>query len=333
MFRLMARCPRHRGGRQKALYIAVPADVVLDEPMWMRQRKEDGELVNKSSAKRKNGSGKLINRRVVNVKVLTMFMAAFAVFALTSCGQAASSSTSEDRPVITVGSSDYPPFMDLDNNGNPTGLDVDILKEAFDRIGYDIEFVSISWENKDDLLASGEIDCVTGGFTVEGRENDYLWVGPYMNSNQVVVVNSTGGITCLEDLKDKVIAVQAAGIAEEILLTHSNPNIPAQLQVFSYADNTLPFATLGCNYVDALIADEPVVVQYMKDYSTIFKVLDEPVMYAGVGTAFAKDGDAQLCAKLNAAIDEMRDDGTLSTIIERYLDDADRYLGGGNIEK
>ena len=200
---------------------------------------------------------------------------------------------------------------------------MDILKEAFDRIGYDIRFVEISWEDKDKLLQSGEVDCVSGGFTVESREDDYLWVGPYLSSNQVVVVNATSGIQSLQDLEGKTLAVQAASIAESILLEQSNPDLPENLQVLSYEDNSLPFAALGCNYVDAIVADEPVVIQYMKDYNTVFTILDEPVMHASIGTAFAKDGDAELCAKVNAAIEEMREDGTLEEIINRYLGGSD----------
>ncbi len=257
-----------------------------------------------------------------------LLLAAFLLCFLSACGQSAAPAAAETRPFITAGSEDYPPFMDLDNNGDPTGLDIDILKEAFDRIGYDVRFVTINWEDKDDLLASGEVDCVTGGFTIEGREEDYLWVGPYMHSNQVVAVNSTGDIHTLQDLAGRSVAVQAASIAEDVLLEHRNPAVPEDIQVFSYEDNALPFAALGCNYIDALVADEPAIVQYMKDYNTTFTILDEPVMYAGVGTAFSKNGDAELCAGANEAIRQMREDGTLRQIIERYLDNADRYLGG-----
>ena len=107
-------------------------------------------------------------------RALIIFAATMLAFGLAACGRDSDTSVVNARPVITVGSEDYPPFIDMDNNGNPTGLDMEILKEAFDRVGYDIRFVTISWENKDDLLASGEVDCVTGGFTVEGREDDYL---------------------------------------------------------------------------------------------------------------------------------------------------------------
>ncbi len=270
----------------------------------------------------------MLNKRLV----LLAIIAALAL-CLSACGVNTNPETTSNRPVITVGSEDYPPFVDMDNNGDPTGLDIDILREAFDRLGYDIGFVNINWEDKDDLLESGEVDCVTGGFTVGGREDDYLWVGPYMDSNQVVVVNSTGGISSLQDLEGKNVAVQASSIAEDMLLEHLNPNIPTDIQVLSYEDNSLPFAALGCGYIDAFVADEPAVIQYMKDYNTAFTILEEPVMYASVGTAFAKNGDAELYAEVNAAIEEMREDGALEEIIVRYLGSADRYLGSDGLEK
>ena len=268
-----------------------------------------------------------INKKVSNI-LLAIFIVATFMVSLCSCKNETIIDDDDNRSIVTIGSSDYPPFMDLDNNGNPTGIDVDILEEAFDRIGYDIRFVTISWENKDDLLKSKDIDCVTGGFTINGREDDYLWIGPYMNSNQVIVVNKGSGIDSLNDLNGKTIAVQSSGTAETILLERSNSNIPEDIQILSYEDNMLLFAALNSNYIDAFVADEPVVVQYMKDYETNFVILDEPLINASVGTAFAVDGDAELCQKANDAIDEMKKDGTLQEIIENYLDDASRYIEG-----
>ncbi len=272
-----------------------------------------------------------VRKKVLNI--LAILVAVTLTFWLVACDRNTTSKDSSERPVVIIGSEDYPPFVDMDNNGEPTGLDMDIIREAFDRIGYDISFVEISWEDKDTLLESGEIDCVTGGFTMESREDDYLWVGPYLNSNQVVVVNATSNIHSLQDLEGKTIAVQSASVAESILLNHSNPNIPENIQVCSFENNSLPFAALGCDYVDALVADEPVAVQYMKDYNTVFTILEVPVIHAAIGTAFAKNGDAELCAKVNAAIIGMQEDGTLKEIIKRYLEDTDRYLGGVSLEK
>ncbi len=278
------------------------------------------------AAQRNNFIKKLVCR------LLSAILCIIFVFCFVSCNSNGESSLDE-RPVIKVGSEDYPPFTDMDNSGNPTGIDIDVLREVFSRAGYGIELITINWEDRDAMLDSGEIDCVAGAFTMQGRENDYLWVGPYLNSNQVVAVNSGSGINSLQDLYGKSIAVQSSSSAETILLNHQNASVPSNIQVVSYEDNNLPFAALGCGYIDALVADEPVVAQYMKDYDTKFVILDEPLLHAGVGVAFSKNGDETLCAKLNELLKEMRKDGTLASIIKRYLDDADRYLGGDDIEE
>ena len=46
----------------------------------------------------------------------------------------------------------------------PTGIDVDLATEAFGRMGYKIEIIPISWEQKKKLLENGEIDCIMGCF-------------------------------------------------------------------------------------------------------------------------------------------------------------------------
>lgn len=56
-----------------------------------------------------------------------------------------------------IGCDKYPPYNFEDKNGQPTGIDVDLAREAFDRLGYKPVFVTINWEDKTDLLDSGEI--------------------------------------------------------------------------------------------------------------------------------------------------------------------------------
>ena len=69
----------------------------------------------------------------------------------------------KNAPKIVVGSDNYPPFNYMDENGNPTGIDVDIATEAFKRLGYRVEFVNIEWEDKKNLVENGDIDiCAIG---------------------------------------------------------------------------------------------------------------------------------------------------------------------------
>ena len=61
----------------------------------------------------------------------------------------------------------------MNEDGNPTGIDVDLATEAFKRLGYRVEVVYIDWEQNKELLESGKIDCIMACFSMEGRLNDY----------------------------------------------------------------------------------------------------------------------------------------------------------------
>ena len=84
--------------------------------------------------------------------LLTMLTAGL----LSGCASEAASDSA--LPTITVGSDTYPPYVYMDNNGDITGLDVDIAEEAFRRMGYRAEFTTIDWEQKTELVDNGEID-------------------------------------------------------------------------------------------------------------------------------------------------------------------------------
>jgi len=78
--------------------------------------------------------------------------------------------------------------------------------------------------------------------------------------------------------------------------------------------------------VDAVAAHEESIVQYMKDYDTSFRILEEPLMIVGIGVAFAKEDERGICEQMDQTLEEMRKDGTALKIIEKYLDDPKKYL-------
>jgi amino acid ABC transporter substrate-binding protein, PAAT family (TC 3.A.1.3.-) len=225
-----------------------------------------------------------------------------------------------------VGSDTYPPYIYLNNDGVPAGIDVEIATEAFRRMGYAARFESIEWEQKTNLVESGTIDCIWGCFSMDGREEIYRWAGPYMVSRQVVTVDADSCIQTLSDLAGKTIAVQSTGKPEELFLSGSDPRIPQTVEVFSIEDRNVQYAMMACGYVDAIAAHETGILQYMKDNSVEFRILEEPLLVTGLGIAFAKNDSRGLDTQLNAVLAQMRTDGTLERIIGRYLENASQYL-------
>ncbi len=255
-------------------------------------------------------------------KILCMMLLVF----LTGCAGTQESEVEKELPVVTIGSDSYPPFNYLNEDGVPTGIDVELATEALKRMGYQAEFKYIEWEDKKNLVEAGEIDCIMGCFSMEGRLNDYRWAGSYMVSNQVVAVKSESDIRSLADLADKRIAVQSTTKPEEIFMKRTDTRIPKLSNLVSLEKRELMYTFLSKDYVDAIAAHETSILQYMKDYDVSYRILEEPLMTVGIGVAFAKDDDRGICEEMKETLEEMRQDGISETIIGRYLENPQKYL-------
>lgn len=232
----------------------------------------------------------------------------------------------ESLPVIVVGSDNYPPFNYLNADGDPTGIDVELAKEAFYRMGYEAEFKLINWEDKKELLESGEIDCIWGSFSMDGREEEYQWAGPYMTSYQVIAVRTDSDIYSLQDLEGKTVAVQSTTKPEELFRKHEDTRIPQLGKVLSLRNRDLIYTFLSKGYADAIAAHDTAVKQFMKDYDMEYRILEEPLLVVGLGVAFDKEDDRGLAQKLTETFEEMREDGTMQEIIGTYMKDTDCCL-------
>ena len=255
--------------------------------------------------------------------VILVLACLIAVGALCGCG-ARQPDTS--LPKLLIGSDTYPPYVYMDNNGDITGLDVEIAREALRRMGYQAEFVSIDWERKKELVNKGDIDCIWGCFSMNGREEDYRWAGPYMVSRQVVAVNRHSDIQALEDLAGRSTAVQATTKPEELFLTRPTDDIPEVKVVFSLEDRSVQYAALESGYVDAIAAHEEAITQYMEDYGADFRFLDPPLLTTGIGVAFSDNDPRGLAEELTKTLAEMRQDGTMLAIVSKYIEHPEIYL-------
>lgn len=260
-------------------------------------------------------------KKIISLGMLLLMLGSI----LGGCSRAEENTKNENLPEIIVGCDNYSPFSYADANGEMTGIDVELAREAFSRMGYAPEFVFINWEDKKDLLADGEIDCIWSSFTMTGREDEYNWAGPYMRSRQVVAVNEDSDIQTLQDLEDKVIAVQNTTKPEDIIRSHDG-TFPRLRKVISVQKRDLIFILLSKGYVDALAAHDTSVDQFMADTGLKFRILEEPLQSVELGVAFDKNDTRGLNLQLTKALEEMQKDGTTEQIIGKYLQNVQNYL-------
>ena len=249
-----------------------------------------------------------------------------AALMLAGCGRQPTAPEGTELPPVYVGSDNYPHYNYEATDEKPTGIDVELAKEAFRRMGYRAVFVTIDWEDKKELVETGKIDCIWGSFSIDGREDQYLWSEPYMYSYQVVAVRKDSDIHTFADLAGKRVAVQTTTKPEELFLSHADSRIPQVEEVFSLQNRELVYPYLSKGYVDAIAAHKVAILQCMADYGLEYRILEEPLLTVGLGVAFAKNDTRGLAEALSATFRDMRADGTLARILGRYLDAPETYL-------
>jgi polar amino acid transport system substrate-binding protein len=256
-----------------------------------------------------------------------------AVLFFTACGGAFDSAAEADSgsaSVLRIGIDDsYEPYTYVDENGDYAGLDVELAREACQRMGYEPEFISIKWDNKNDYLADGSIDCIWSCFSMSGRESDYTWVGPYMYSRQMVAVPADSDIRSIEDLNGKRVSVMSSTKPESIFLERESEAIPEVGELYSMVNMDYVFTALQYGYVDAAAGHETVMREYMESLSGDYRLLDEELLAVEVGVAFDRDKPSEAAEALSEALDTMKADGSLQNILEEYGIRADTEDGGG----
>lgn len=150
---------------------------------------------------------------------------------------------------------DYPPYSYRGDDGKVGGFDVEVCQALCEYLGVEYNPLSFNWDAKDAELAAGSCDCIWSGFTYEGRENDYLWGIAYSANTQAIMVGSNSGIKTLADLKGKLVGVQTATSALD-LLEGDRKDLKATFKELKvYETYTVAFQDLKAGAIDAIAID------------------------------------------------------------------------------
>ena len=301
------------------------SDRVRRQAVYNLYNKEEKRMFHFSN--RHHHTGKTSMSRA---KVYDLFMALAMLFMAGLCACSAQPhSAAETAPqTIVVGIDVFDPYSYLDRNGQFAGIDVELATEAFSRLGYTPEFRTISWPDKNNLLSDGTIDCIWSCFSMNGRETNYQWAGPYMYSRQVVAVRADSDIQSLSDLAGKRIGVQATTKAESLFLGEISSLLPEVKQVNSFETTEDMFAALRKGYVDAVAGHEALVAKWTNLDESGYRVLSESPYSSELGVAFAKDTHEDLAVQLTQTLEDMKQDGTIGRVAEKFGLDAEKTVWG-----
>ena len=261
-------------------------------------------------------------QRTTRIAQIVALLAVF-VLVLAGCAPAAPApapaADSSAAPALTIKvgtNAEYRPFEYVDENNNIIGFDVDLMAALAEAGGFEYEFVNTKWDGIFVALANGEFDAVISAVTItDERKESVDFTEPYFNAGQVLaVLNDNTTITGLDSLNDTVRVGVQLGTTADIFLTD---NTSAQVQRF----DELPLAlqALGNRDVDAVVAELPVLGDYLKANPDLgAKIVGDPFTDELFGIAVNK-GKSEVLEALNAALATIKGNGVYDQIYAKWF--------------
>lgn len=252
---------------------------------------------------------------------------AFVLLALVGCSggdtegtdnEASNDTSSEEKETIVIGIDDsFPPMGFRDENNEIVGFDIDLARAAGEKMGVEVEFQPIDWAAKESELNSGRIDLIWNGYTItDERKEKVLFTKPYLANSQVVAVLKDSDIQTFADLEGKPVGIQRMSSAVDALNKSELSDIIGELS--EYGHNLDALQDLEIKRTEAVIIDEVVINYYMTKKPDTFRILEEALAPEEFGVG-VKKGNEELLEKLQAALDEMNEDGTAAEISEKWF--------------
>ena len=258
------------------------------------------------------------------MSALPLFLAAALV--LSACGQAErkTDTIEETLPQIQIGVDNLKPFFYIDRNGDYAGIDADLAVEACRRAGYEPVFTEVAWDERDQYLEEGDLDCLWTAFIMDGREDKYNWTESYLDSDLAVLVESHAPDRSVAGFQGPGgIAVRAGSRAEELFLKMKEPKSGEAENIYSCGTFSMAMAAFVKDYASGLAGHHIVLQELVDSNPGEYRYLDEYWQKVHLGVAFRKGEQSEKHECIDQALQEMKADGTVQRIAEQYGMEAD----------
>lgn len=265
--------------------------------------------------------------------IFGLALAATATLAIAGCtggshagaGAGALAAGTADYDLIEAGvlttCSDIPhapfEFEDAAADSGYAGFDIEVLSAIAERLGLVLHVEDVTFE----ALASGSVllsetcDVGASAMTItDERRTNLDFSEPYYDVLQSLLVRADSDIESIGDLDDKTVGVQPETTAE----TFTTESAPAGTEIIRYSSDGELWSALQAGQLDAILQDHPVNLEHERDDET-YMIVEEYDIEESYGFAFAKGEKEALVEAVNAALQDMQDDGTYQEIYDAYF--------------
>ena len=273
-------------------------------------------------------------------KLSAVLMAGAMMMSLAACGSAASSAPASSEAVSSEAASSeaassseaaaelttvtpgkltmstnaaFPPYESTDDNGNFVGIDIDVATAIADKLGLELQVDDMDFDAALLAAQNGKSDLVMAGVTVtEDRQLVMDFSDSYATGIQSIIVKEDSDIATPDDLADKMIGTQR-GTTGYIYCSDDF----GDEHVTPYDDGLTAVQALVNGQVDAVVIDNAPAKEFVEANPGL-KILDTAYAEEDYAIGVAKGNTAMLNA-INGALEELKNDGTLQAIVDKYI--------------
>lgn len=280
-----------------------------------------------------------MNKSVWKRAAAGIFSAAMLVTALTACGGSTSSDAQTDTKqdtaaadtstteTVTVAVPGTPkPYNYVDDDGNLGGYEIDMLNAMADKAGVKLDYQITEFESMFAGLDSSRYDMIIGNISKKPeREEKYLFsTKPYFK-NKIVLITAPNNtdIKTIDDLGGKKVPAGAGRANAQFMESYNKEHADNPIDIqYTDADASAALIDLYNGRYDACIYNQTYVTNVTDEYGYKFNTYEIPnadeIEIPEAWILYRKD-ETDLRDKMDKALEEIKQDGTLSDLSVKYF--------------
>lgn len=233
--------------------------------------------------------------------------------------QTASFTTVEEGKLHMSTNATFPPYEMTTDDGGFEGIDVEVAQAIADKLGLELVVDDMGFDAALTAVQTGQSDIAMAGITVTDERLEVMdFSDSYATGVQVVIVKEDSPIQSLDDLANAdMIGCQAATTGYIYASDTPENGGYGEDHVTAYDSGALAVMALVNDQIDAVIIDNEPAKAFVEQYEGL-KILETPWVEEEYAIGFAK-GNTALLDAVNAAMAELKADGTFQAIVDKYI--------------
>ena len=256
-------------------------------------------------------------------KILVILLVLAMALTFAACGgnsQPAEEGSDETPTYKVAMEPTFPPFDTVDEETQElAGFDVDMMNAIAENQGFKLEWVNMGFDGLIPALQAGNIDIIASGMNAsEERREKVDFSTTYYDSGLVVAIKAGNtAITSIDDLTtDMKVGGQIGTTGADLATELDETGKIKEAKIYNGLDVAVMDLQNGA--IDALINDLPVTKSYMEAKPGTIEIVGDVLNAESYGYA-VKQGNTELLDKINAGMQNLKDDGTFDEIYAKWL--------------